>query len=119
MIELSEKIRSLFYYTVSTIHFFRQQNFIKAYEFSQGVMINLQDCLTMISEEKYPEIYQNFLLALNMVSKGMEEQDEERLADMYQLEILPFLHQVLNLLSEEPENYLGRYWEAKKGNYWK
>lgn len=118
MIELFERIRTLIYYTTRTIHFFHQQNFIKAHEFSQLVLMNFQKSLKILQKENLQEVYQDFLLAIQMILEETEKQDEIKLADIYQLEILPFLYQVLNNLCGESENLLEGYWEEIKENYW-
>lgn len=118
MVELFERLKEMIYYSKRTIYFFQQQNFIKAYSYSQLALDTLQKCLVIVSKENFHEIYQSLLLAMHMLLKVMEERDELKLADIYQLEILPLLYQVLEFLSGESENLLEDYWKWMQRESW-
>lgn len=119
MVELFEQIKNLIYFSKEAINFFRKQNYIKAYTKSQRVLCDLQGCLTTLPKEKCGTVYQNLLLAMHIILEAMEERNEIKMADIYQLEVLPLLHQALDVLCGESGNLLENYWEGMLENYWK
>jgi len=119
MVELFERIKVMLINSKHTIHFFRQQNYIKAYPYSQMVLFALQECLTTLPQEANQVLAPYFISAIHIISEAMEEGDEIRMADVYELEILPLLHQVLDILCGESGDLLGNYWEGMQENYWK
>ena len=122
MIELFKRTRTMIYSVERTIHFFRQQNFIKGYSDSEMILCELQElqkCLEVLPKEVYKIVCQYFVLAVHILLEAIEKRDEERIADIYQLEILPLLHQIMDVLCGESENFLEEHWGDIQENFWK
>lgn len=119
VVEFFRKIKGMIYWSKHTIKFFRQQNFIMAYAYSQTVLNNLQECLTKLPEDIFQIVYSNIFSAVHILSEAMEKRDETKMADIYQLEILPLLYEMLDVLCGESGNFLEDCWETIQEDYWK
>ncbi len=103
---LFELTRELLHKITETLHFFRKQNYYKAFESAKKVINVMQVYLGNLPGEDAQE----FLPMLGMALDAMEEQDGTKLADIYEEGILPMLYQMQQNLFETSENLLLDQW---------
>lgn len=110
MKSLFERVKKIIHVVELIVYYLQIQNHIMAHCWIQKVSELLERCLGDIPEELSKE----FLPILEMMMEAIDEQDEIRLADIYEEGLLPLLYQVQEIVFESSDDILVDYWKVNR-----